>query len=257
MSMPGQHFGKLAALAVSATCLLLPLQPPAALAQSNWLEQGTRMLQTMQGEKKAAPADLTSEEVGSAFKDALHIGTENVVEKLGTLDGFNADAAIHIPLPAELNTVKKMLANIGMSSMLDDLELKLNRAAEVATPKAKALFRQAITAMTFDDVMTIYNGPQDAATKYFQGKMSPALAREMQPIVSESLAQVGAVQAFDNVMGKYKAIPFVPDVTTNLTDYTVKKGMDGIFHYMAKEEAAIRQNPARQTTDLLKRVFGK
>jgi hypothetical protein len=36
----------------------------------------------------------------------------------------------------------------------------------------------------------------------------------------------------------------------------VEKGMDGIFYYMAKEEAAIRQNPAKRTTDLLKRVFG-
>ncbi len=33
--------------------------------------------------------------------------------------------------------------------------------------------------------------------------------------------------------------------------------MDGIFYYLAKEEAAIRENPAKQTTDLLKRVFGK
>ncbi|MDH3393507.1 MAG: DUF4197 domain-containing protein [Desulfobulbaceae bacterium] len=32
--------------------------------------------------------------------------------------------------------------------------------------------------------------------------------------------------------------------------------MDGIFYYVAKEEAAIRENPVRQTTDLLKRVFG-
>jgi hypothetical protein len=254
MSITDKYFQKLLPLVTFATCALLSFLPFSAAAQSNWLEKGTQIFETMQPEKKTG--NLSNEEIGGAFKDALRIGSENVVGKLGTLDGFNADAAIHIPLPSELNTVKKMLTNIGMSSMLDDLELKLNRAAEVATPKAKALFWQAISAMTFDDVMTIYKGPQDSATKYFQGKMTPALAREMQPIVAESLSQVGAVQSFDNVMGKYKAIPFVPDVKTNLTDYTVKKGMDGIFYYMAKEEAAIRQNPARQTTDLLKRVFG-
>ena len=33
--------------------------------------------------------------------------------------------------------------------------------------------------------------------------------------------------------------------------------MDGIFYYMAQEEAAIRQNPAKRTTELLRRVFGK
>jgi len=32
--------------------------------------------------------------------------------------------------------------------------------------------------------------------------------------------------------------------------------MNGIFHYLAQEEAAIRQNPAKRTTELLKTVFG-
>jgi hypothetical protein len=57
-------------------------------------------------------------------------------------------------------------------------------------------------------------------------------------------------------MGKYKALPLVPDVKANLTDHVVQKGMDGIFYYLAKEEAAIRNNPVKQTTNLLKKVFG-
>ncbi len=138
----------------------------------------------------------------------------------------------------------------------DDLELKLNRAAEEATPKAKELFLQAITDMTFEDVMNIYKGPEDSATKYFQSKMSSSLAKEMQPIIENSLSQVGAIQTYDEVMDKYKSIPFVPDIKSNLNDYITLKGMDGIFYYMAKEEAAIRENPAKQTTELLKRVFG-
>jgi hypothetical protein len=52
-------------------------------------------------------------------------------------------------------------------------------------------------------------------------------------------------------------VPFVPKVDADLSNYVVEKGMDGIFYYLAKEEAAIRQDPAKRTTDLLKRVFGK
>jgi len=139
---------------------------------------------------------------------------------------------------------------------VDDLELKLNRAAEAATPKAKELFLQSITEMTFDDIKGVYEGPEDSATKYFQEKMSPELSKEMRPIVENNLSKVGAIQAFDNVMGKYRTLPFVPDVKANLTDHVVQKGMDGIFYYIAKEEAAIRKNPVKQTTELLKKVFG-
>ena len=104
--------------------------------------------------------------------------------------------------------------------------------------------------------MGIYNGPQDAATRYFQKKMSPQLAAEMKPIAEQTLNQAGAVQAYDTVMGQYKTIPFVPDVKADLARYVVEQGMNGIFHYLAQEEAAIRQNPVKRTTELLQTVFG-
>ncbi|MDX1777052.1 MAG: DUF4197 domain-containing protein [Desulfobulbales bacterium] len=226
----------------------------AAIVQGGWLDKGIGLLKGPSG--PASQQALTSEDIGAGLTEALLVGSETVVSQLGRQDGFNLDPAVRIPLPDQLKTVKSLMDKFGMSPLLDDLEVKLNRAAEVATPKAKALFKQAITEMTFEDVMNIYNGPEDGATRYFQGKMTPALVEEMEPVVAESLAEVGAVQAYDNVMGEYKAIPFVPDVKADLTAYVVEKGMDGIFHYMAIEEAAIRQNPVKRTTDLLQRVFG-
>lgn len=223
-------------------------------AEGSWLQKGTDVLQGLGGGGKAS--DLTTPEIGRGLKDALRVGTETVVSRLGETDGFNTDPAVRIPLPASLNTVNSVLRKVGMSSMLDDLETKLNRAAEEATPKAKALFSQAIQEMTLDDVQGIYNGPDDSATRYFQSKMSPELAREMKPIVEKSLANVGAVKTYDDVMQQYSSMPFVPDVKADLTDHVIDKGMDGIFYYLAREEAAIRQNPAKQTTAILKKVFG-
>jgi hypothetical protein len=143
-----------------------------------------------------------------------------------------------------------------MDDTLDDLELRLNRAAELATPIAKDLFVQAIKDMTIDDVMAIYKGRDDSATRYFQSTMSDPLATAMQPIVTESLADAGAAQLYSKVMDQYNNVPFVKPVDADLSSYVVDKGMDGIFFYLAREEAAIRQDPAKRTTDLLKRVFG-
>jgi len=225
-----------------------------AEAGSNWLDKGKDLLKTYEGSSEKSA--ITVEEISAGLKDALRVGSETVVAQLGRVDGFNTDPFVHIPLPKQLSTVKSVLDKVGMSDLLKDLELKLNRAAEVATPKAKKLFSQSITEMSFDDVKKIYEGPEDAATQYFRNKMSPSLAKEMEPVVNNSLSQVGAVQAYDNVMKEYRSVPFVPDVKADLTDYVIEKGMDGIFYYMAKEEAAIRANPAKRTTDLLKRVFG-
>jgi len=239
---------------ICLTLLVFLFSAAQVLAGNALLEKGLDVFKAVKGSGQSGQP--SNSEIGNAFKEALRIGSDNVVAKLGVADGFNADSAVHIPLPEELSTVKTVLSKLGMSGMLDDLELKLNRAAEAATPKAKNLFRKAISEMTFTDVKGIYQGQEDSATKYFQQKMSPDLGREMQPIVKESLSKVGAVQAFDNVMAKYKALPFVPDVKADLTDHVVNKGMEGIFHYMAQEEAAIRKDPLKQTTALLKKVFG-
>ena len=200
---------------------------------------------------------LSTDEVGSGLKEALRVGTDTVVGNLGQAGGFDLDPLIHIPLPKQLDKAKKLMGQLGMDSMLVDLETKLNEAAEIATPKAKQLFMDAINDMTLDDVMAIYKGPDDAATQYFRSKMSAPLALEMKPVVDNSLQDVGAVQLFDSTMQQYDELPFAPEVDLDLGDYVVEKGMDGIFYYLAKEEAAIRSNPAKRTTDLLKTVFGK
>jgi hypothetical protein len=226
----------------------------------DWLKSGKDLLDATtkapQTKSSSQTNNLTSSEVSSGLKDALRVGTERVVGQLGQTDGFNADPAIHIPLPDNMLQVKKALDSMGMSSMLEDLELKLNRAAEEATPPAKKIFWDSIEKMTLDDVMGIYNGPDDAATRYFQDKMSTPLAEAMKPIVEKAINQVGAVQAYDAVMSEYSTLPFVPNVKADLNDHVVTEGMNGIFHYIAAEEAAIRQNPVERTTDILKKVFG-
>ncbi len=202
-------------------------------------------------------APLTDREIGAGLKEALKVGTGRVVNQVGTLDGYYADPAIRIPLPGELDTVHDVLTRIGFNSLTADLELKLNRAAERAAPEARDVFWQAISEMTLSDVRTIWKGPDDAATRYFRGKMTVPLTERFTPIVLDSMGDVGAIRAFDRMMARYEAVPFVPDVKADLTRYTVEKSLDGLFHYVAREEAAIRRDPAKRTTQLLQRVFGE
>ncbi len=229
-------------------CTLLAVKP----ASADWFDK----LKERLGVGTSSSQSLSTEQIGNGLKEALRVGTERVVGNLGKTNGFNLDPEVHIPLPSELDTVKGILSKVGMDSMLVDLELRLNRAAEIATPKAKALFLQSINEMTLDDVMAIYNGADNAATEYFRGKMAGPLALEMKPVVDQSLEEVGAVNAYKNVMARYNAVPLAPKVDADLSNYVVGKGMDGIFFYLAKEEAAIRQDPAKRTTELLKQVFG-
>ncbi len=217
---------------------------------SDWLKIG----QDIYGQVSGQP--LSQQEIAAGLKQALEVGTNTVVAQIGKRNGFNRDPAIHIPLPDKFAKVQQSLQKVGLSSYLDELELSLNRAAEQAVPKTKQLFWQAIRDMSWDDVMQIYNGPDDAATRYFQNKMTPALKREMSPVVKSTLASAGVIKAYDRVMNKYYAIPYVPDIKVDLEAYAMEKTLDGMFYYLAREEAAIRHDPLKRTTELLRRVFG-
>ncbi len=240
------------ALAGALLLALVAAPGVTALAQGDFLKKGLETL--MSGDESGGV--LSTQDMAAGLREALRVGSERVVAQVGTADGFNLDPEIHIPLPGAFRDVQSALKTVGLSSLADDVELKLNRAAEAAAPEARDLFVQAISEMTLDDAKRIFDGPDDAATQYFKGKMSAPLSDKMAPIVDRSLADVGALASVDRMMESYKAIPFVPDVKSDLRGYVVEKALDGIFFYVAKEEAAIRNDPAARTTELLQQVFG-
>ncbi|MEM7121252.1 MAG: DUF4197 domain-containing protein [Pseudomonadota bacterium] len=201
-------------------------------------------------------AGLSNGEIDSGLREALRLASERTVDQVGAVDGFNGDPSIHIPLPDSLDTVQSALKTVGMSDMADDLELKINRAAEEASGEAVDVFFGAIDQMTLDDARGILNGPDDAATQYFRRTTSDDLKTRMRPIVDSSLSDVGAIQSYDAMMGEYDSIPFVPDVKADLTDYALDGTLDGIFHYLAEQETAIRTDPVARSTELLQQVFG-
>ena len=232
--------------------VLLSVQPAAA--QSDWLKGGRNLLDSVLT-RPSGRGQLSINEIASGLQDALKIGTERAVNQVGRVDGFNADPAIHIPLPGALRTAQSAMQRIGAGALADDLELRLNRAAEAAAPQAKAVFWQAINAMTLEDARGILNGPQDAATDYFRRTMSAPLQDSMRPIVEQNMADVGVLDTYDRFASQYRTIPFVPDLKADLTSHVLDAALDGLFHYLAQEEAAIRANPARRTTQLLQKVF--
>jgi hypothetical protein len=228
----------------------------SARAQGGFFDKGLDRLKGMGGGAPKSGGALGTSEIAGGLREALTTGVRRVVGTLGVSDGFLNRPDVHIPLPDSLRRVQSALSRVGMGATGKELEVKLNRAAEAAVPKVEQLFVGAIRKMTVDDARKILNGPKDAATQYFRGKMSAPLAKEMQPIVESQLSEVGAVQTYERMTSDYRKLPFMPDVKADLTRHVLEKAVGGIFLYLGREEAAIRADPAKRTTDLLRKVFG-
>jgi len=222
---------------------------------ASWLDIGKNVVGNLLQPSATSNTALSQQDVIAGLKETLRVAGDNVIGKIGVRDGFYKDPAIHIPLPEKFRKAQVILNSLHLSPVLDDLETRLNRAAEEATPKTKEIFWQAIKEMSFDDAMRIYRGPDDAATTYFKEKTTPALTEAIRPVINRSLQDAGAVQLYDSIIGKYEGLPLVPDLKSDLTAHVSKLTLDGIFHYLAGEEAAIRHDPAKRTTQLLQKLF--
>ncbi len=204
-----------------------------------------------------ANAPLSNSTIAAGLKEALTVGSSRVVDNLGVTDGFLKSNQFRIPLPASLEKVRGAATAVGLGGYFDELEIKMNRAAEAATPKARELFVNAVSELSFQDIMGIYQGPDDAATKYLRGKMGTPLKEEMRPIINNSLAEVGAVNLFNDLVGRYNRLPLVSPIKANLDDHVLGYANNAIFAELATQEAAIRKDPLKRSTELLQQVFGR
>ncbi len=236
--------------------------PKKLLAQNIQLND---LLNAVNATKKTSNLSLT--EADGGLREALTNGAIAAVLKTGKLDGFWQDSKIKIPLPGTLGKLQKSLQPYGLSSTFDDLQLKINRAAENSAPKAKEIFVNAIKSFTINDAMSILKGGENAGTNLLKEKTKPQLISAFRPQMLDAIDKTGAGISIGKIDKKYGAqLGSLGNITGNntktqdlksqLVDYAVSKSLDGIFYYIATEEAAIRKDPAKRTSDLLKKVFG-
>lgn len=198
---------------------------------------------------------LSNVDIANGLKEALNNGIDKQVTKLTQTDGFFRNELVKIMMPEELQAVDRGLRNIGLSSLADDGIRMLNRAAEDAVKGATPIFVDAVKQLTFNDARAILMGDQNAATQYLQRTTSEALYAKFNPVIQNSFKKVGADQVWNNLISRYNQIPLVQKVNPDLTDYTTRKAMDGVFTMIAVEEQQIRGNINARSSDLLRRVF--
>lgn len=201
--------------------------------------------------------ELSLAEIDAGLRQALEIGTERVASQIGVVDGYWKNPQIQIPLPGRLGQVQGELSKVGLSGPLDDLQLRMNRAAEDAVPVGKRIVIDAVQSITIEDALGILQGGDTAATDFLRGRTEISLRQTFTPFVEDALESSGAYQALDSVTSSQPILAVAAtDYKSDLTTYAVQFGLDGMFDYLALEEKKIRENPVARTTELLRRVFG-
>lgn len=210
-------------------------------------------------QKPATEKVLAEGDAVAGIREALAKGTETAVNTLGRTDGFWGNKAARIPLPGSVQRVGEGMRKIGLGGKVDEFHLTLNRAAEQAVPEVANILGNAARQITVADAVSIINGPDDAATRYFEQTAGETLFARIRPKVEEATAKVGVTQQYKSLVGQ--AGPFMAlaggELPDDLDSYVTDKALDALFVQIAEQEKLIRDNPAARTTEILRDVFGK
>ncbi len=200
---------------------------------------------------------LSDSKIASGLKEALQVGATNAVNLTGKRDGYFGNQVIKILMPKSLRPLERGLRAMGYGPKVDDFILSMNRSAEAAAPAAKKIFIDAILSMSFDDARKILSGGDTAATDYFKSKTTEQLTIAFRPVVEKTMDQNNVTQQYKQLVGQAQSIPFIKSPNLDITNYVVSQALNGLFYMLGQEERKIRKDPAAQTTNLLKQVFGR
>ena len=84
---------------------------------------------------------LTNTEIINGLKEALLVGSDSAITHLSAVDGYLKDLTIKILLPPEAKTITENISKLpGGSKLVNDVIVRINRAAEDAAKGAKPTF---------------------------------------------------------------------------------------------------------------------
>jgi hypothetical protein len=202
-------------------------------------------------------AALSDTDIISGLKEALGNAVTSAVENLGRPGGFLDNTEVKIPVPDSLKPVESVLRFTGQGETVDAFVSSMNSAAEKAVPETADILAGAVQNMSIDDARVILDGPDDAATSFFEKSTRDELMQRIKPLVAEATEAVDVTKDYKGMVDTAQGFsPVEIPKSLSLDDYVTEKGLDGLFTVMAQEEKKIRQNPAARTSEILQKVFG-
>jgi hypothetical protein len=263
-------------MGIVIVCLIMPVNYKSHKMKSRYLVFITLLLISagcaeMQNIlKTTGPVPLTEDDVVNGLKEALITGAKNSAGILGAQDGYFGDATVKILLPDDARIIIDNISKIpGGDKLVQDVVLRINRAAEDAAKEAAPIFAGSIRQMTVKDAFNILNGADNAATQYLRQTTYTELYALYKPKIAASTEKkiVGSVSTKDSwvtLTGKWNLLANsmagklanLKPVNTDLDDYLTNKALNGMFTKVEIEELKIRKDVSARISPILQRVFG-
>ena len=195
-----------------------------------------------------APGGFSAQQLA----DGLKAGLGSVItQALGS-------GSLTVTPPPALAKIQAALSKTGNAATGAGFAEALSAAVTQVSPQVAGLLKGDLAAIKPEDAQGLLTGGPDAATKFLQQKIGPALKDKLLPLVKQATAG-------SNTAAKAKEMLAVAGPFAGLAGNKAVNDLDGYlcdqviaqsFAMMAKQEAAVRANPALlKDSPLAQKVF--
>lgn len=188
-----------------------------------------------------------------AIRRLLTISSQRAFASLLRENGFFDSAIARIDLPAQLGGARAtniVSAVLRSGPVRDRMLRQVNRASEKGAEIAAPMVATAIQTLSIADAVSIVRGGSSAATDLLKGQMGSALVTAMVPGIDNGLRLFDS-QIVNEALRIATGIDFA-----GLRDDVSQKASDAIYRAIAREESAIRADPASANDPMLAAIFG-
>jgi hypothetical protein len=184
--------------------------------------------------------------------DGLKAGLDSVIsQSLGS-------GTLTVTPPPALAKIQATMSKTGNAATGAGFEEALKVAVAQVSPQVAGLLKSDLSAIKPDDAQGLLAGGQDAATQFLQQKIGPTLKQKMLPLVKQAMATSSTAAKAKEMLSL--AGPFAGlagnKAVSDLDGYVCDQVLAQSFALMAKQEAAVRANPALlKDSPLAQKVF--
>lgn len=180
-----------------------------------------------------------------AAKDLLREAIDSAVFEVSQVNGFYHRPDLRLELPRQVRGIEKVSKSFNTDLFWHNFQLGLNRAAEIAAPKAGVLMKNALEDLTLEKSPEEILNENGSLTQYFRRKMEARLLEDFQREIERSVSNQSGLQSYVEFKNFYATIPFVSNLSIlDIEAEISKKALEGIFLKVEEEESRIRLQKA-------------
>lgn len=183
---------------------------------------------------------------GIRLREILADSAKASADELDSKRGFRQLPARRIAIPVIMSPMIRTLDGMCHCSKIDELENRMNQAAERAMHSGMPGIQRIIEKTHFDNPRAIVCGSNDATSTVMRNQHEEAMWQHMRQVIGGEMVRNGTVELHERLRDLYTDLPFHTAPEYSLEDHVTDHATSGFWTVLGEQETRIRQKPGKK-----------